>query len=175
MLFRSWVRTRTWTLEDEAGRAVWPGMAEPIRFDLPEGILIKHSANTALTYHAGRLLALMEATVPYELRASTLETVGVWDYEGTLRSPFTAHPKIDPVTGHLHFFGYWFFNPFLTYSVADASGRVISSEPVDVRQTTMMHSFAITERDVVFWECPVLFSIEEAMAGALNPFHWDPS
>ena len=51
---------------------------------------------------------------------------------------------------------------------------MISSEKVDVRATTMMHSFAITERDVVFWECPVLFSLDDAIAGALNPFHWQP-
>ena len=35
----------------------------------------------------------------------------------------TAHPKEDPVTGELHFFGSSPFPPYLTYHVADAEGR----------------------------------------------------
>ena len=38
----------------------------------------------------------------------------------------------------------------------------------------MIHSFAITERDVIFWELPVLFSLEAAINGADNPFSWQP-
>ncbi len=134
-----------------------------------------NQSNVSTIWHGGKLLTSGEVGFPYELDPSDLSTKGVYDFGGALKTSFTAHPKIDPVTGSLHFFGYWFFDPFLTYSVADRSGRVVSSEAVDVRQTTMMHSFAITDRDAVFWECPVLFSLEEAMAGALNPFHWDPS
>ena len=37
----------------------------------------------------------------------------------------TAHPKIDPATGQMHFFGYGFVPPYLTYHVADADGTLI--------------------------------------------------
>ena len=59
-------------------------MSEAPRFDLPEGIFLKHPANTALVHHGGRLLALMEATVPHAVRAATLETVGAYDFPGWL-------------------------------------------------------------------------------------------
>ena len=39
----------------------------------------------------------------------------------------TAHPKICPRTGELHFFGYDFTPPYLTYHVADAAGTLITS------------------------------------------------
>ncbi|MEY4950297.1 MAG: hypothetical protein RL698_2508 [Pseudomonadota bacterium] len=133
-----------------------------------------NQSNVSTIWHGGKLLTSGEVGFPYEIDPRDLSTKGVYDFGGRLKTSFTAHPQVDPTTGHLHYFGYWFFDPFLTYSVADASGRVISSEKVDVRATTMMHSFAITERDVVFWECPVLFSLDDAIAGALNPFHWQP-
>ena len=48
-------------------------------------------------------------------------------------------------------------------------------------RSTMIHDFAITEHDVVFWEMPVLFDMDDAIrmiqdpsSGAL-PFHWDAS
>ena len=75
-----------------------------------------------------------------------LSTVGVYDFDGALNTSFTAHPKIDPATGYLHFFGYGIVPPFLTYFVADETGVVIHSEVIAVERTTMIHSFAITEQ-----------------------------
>src|SRR6185369_5664539 len=92
-----------------------------------------------------------------------------------LTTSFTAHPKIDPVTGALHFFGYWFVPPYLQYHVADASGRVVHSQDIAVAKSSMIHSFAITEQDVVFWELPVLFDLTAALNGADNPFAWQPN
>jgi hypothetical protein len=58
--------------------------------------------------------------------------------------------------------------------VADANGVVIHSQSIGVEKSTMIHSFAITEQDVVFWELPVLFSLDAAIAGADNPYSWQP-
>ena len=87
---------------------------------------------------------------------------------------FTAHPKIDPQTGDMHCFGYWFTPPYLTYHVANATGRIVHSQQIRVAKPTMIHSFAITERDAVFWECPVVFDFQAAIDGELNPFKWQP-
>jgi carotenoid cleavage dioxygenase len=38
----------------------------------------------------------------------------------------------------------------------------------------MIHSFAITDRDVIFWELPVVLDLEAAVGGQW-PFHWDAS
>lgn len=130
-----------------------------------------NQSNVSPIYHGGRLLTSGEVGFPYEIDPDDLSTVGVHDFGGGLNTSFTAHSKIDPATGYLHFFGYWFGPPFLTYHVADQTGTLIHSEEVEVRLSSMIHSFAITERDVVFWECPVLFD-PSGFAVHGFPFLW---
>ncbi len=141
-----------------------------IRFGIPEGP--NTYANVSLVYHADRLLASGEVGFPYELDPSDLSTVGPHDFAEQLTTYFTAHPAIDPATGFMHFFGYAFGPPFLTYCVADDRGALISCEPVATTGPTMMHSFAITDQDVIFWELPVVFDL-----GVLSEtgwmFRWD--
>jgi carotenoid cleavage dioxygenase len=83
----------------------------------------------------------------------------------------TAHPKICPRTGELHFFYYSYMPPFLVYHRADAGGRLVQSEPIDVPGPTMMHDFAITDRHVVFMDLPIVFDLELAMANTM-PYRW---
>ena len=83
--------------------------------------------NTHVIGHAGKILALVESSFPYELTPE-LETVGVYDYDGRLDSAMTAHPKLCPVTGELHFFGYGFFEPYLTYHRVSAAGELVQSK-----------------------------------------------
>jgi carotenoid cleavage dioxygenase len=132
-------------------------------------------ANVSAFHHAGRLLTSGEIGFPYELSAEDLSTVGIHDFDRRLTTSMTAHPKVDPDTGYLHFFGYGFAEPYLTYHVADETGQLISSQPVDVAGPTMIHDFAITEDDVVFWEFPVVFDLDMAIAGEGMPFRWDAS
>ncbi len=139
-----------------------------------------NQSNVSAFLHAGKLLTSGEVGFPYRIDPKDLSTVGVYDFDGRLTTSMTAHPKIDPVTGKLHFFGYGFAPPFLTYHVADASGRLERSETVPVKGATMIHDFAITDREAIFWEGPVLFDIQGAVRmvkgekGAF-PFRWDPS
>ena len=142
-----------------------------------------NQSNVSVFGHGGRLLTSGEVGFPYEISATDLSTIGVYDFDGALKTAMTAHPKIDPSTGHMHFFGYGFVPPYLTYHVADADGRLISSQQVDVAGPTMMHDFAITDRDVIFWELPVIFDLQAAVAamdpnaadGGGFPFKWDPT
>jgi carotenoid cleavage dioxygenase-like enzyme len=134
-----------------------------------------NQGNVSLVHHAGKLLTSGEVGFPFEIDTASLETLGLHDFGQQLETSFTAHPKIDPVTGHLHFFGYWFVEPYLTYSVVNAQGVLISKEAIQVEKSTMIHSFAITENDAIFWELPVLFDLQAAIAGAVNPFKWDAS
>jgi carotenoid cleavage dioxygenase len=127
-------------------------------------------ANTHLIAHAGRTLALVESSLPTEVTPE-LDTVGCHDFDGRLRTAMTAHPKTCPLTGELHFFGYSFMAPFLTYHRADAAGRLVQSEVIEVPGPTMMHDFAITDRHVVFMDLPVIFDLELAMAGTM-PYRW---
>jgi len=129
-------------------------------------------ANVSAIWHGGRLLASGEIGLPWELSPADLSTVGIYDFAGRLTTSMTAHPKIDPATGAMHLFGYWFAEPYLTYHVADASGALVHSEVVAVGRPTMIHDFAITDRDVVFWELPVVFDPSRIDTGI--PYSWDP-
>ncbi len=128
-------------------------------------------ANTHVIGHAGRILALVESGYPYEVTPE-LDTVGAFDFDGRLRTAMTAHPKLDPGTGELHFFGYGFLPPYLTYHVADAAGTLVRSEQITVPGPTMMHDFNLTEHHVVFMDLPVVFDVELAMQGTM-PYRWD--
>ncbi|MEQ8840972.1 MAG: carotenoid oxygenase family protein [Acidimicrobiales bacterium] len=136
-------------------------------------------ANVSVFAHGGRLLALGEVGWPVEISATDLSSSGPLDF-GTVGGTgvggnVTAHPKRDPATGLLHFFGYGFTPPYLTYYVASADGRtLLHREEISVGAAAMIHDFAITESDVIFWELPVLFDLEAAANGALNPFSWTP-
>ncbi len=136
----------------------------------------RNASNVSLIQHGARLLSSGEVGLPFEILPEDLSTLGTYDFSGKLTQSFTAHPKIDPATGHLHFFGYWFFGEdLLLYHVADERGQVLSTQRIPVSKATMIHSFAITEQDVVFWEAPVLFDLAAAAAGEGAPFQWDPS
>jgi carotenoid cleavage dioxygenase len=151
-----WVRTETITRAlDEP---TTPGPKPPM-YD---------ASNTHVIGHAGRILSLTEGAMPYEL-STQLDTVTRCDFGGPLPTGFTAHPKIDPVTGELHGFAYWWAEPYLTYHVVDAGGRLVRSVPITVKGPTMVHDFSVTRDHVVFYDLPVVFDLERLPF----PYRWD--
>jgi carotenoid cleavage dioxygenase-like enzyme len=165
-----WVKSDGLAEERKAGRALYPGL---LSFSLSEGPAFKLTANTNIVAHAGKLLALVEAGPPTRLAPGTLETIGVDDFGGKLVGPMTAHPKMDPETGEMLFFGYSPFPPYLQYHVADRAGALVRSEAIDVAWPSMMHDFAITRDHVIFILCPVVFSFEQ-IAEHGTVFSWKP-
>ncbi|MER8182344.1 carotenoid oxygenase family protein [Kitasatospora sp. NPDC094015] len=131
--------------------------------------LTASTAGTHVIEHGGRLLALCEANLPFELTAD-LETVGAYDFDGRLTSAMTAHPKEDPVTGELHFFSSSPFPPYLIHHVASADGRVLESQEVPGAGPALKHDFAITEHHVVFLEGSVTFDPAEHSG---IPYGWN--
>ena len=131
-------------------------------------------ANTHVVNHAGKTLALVESSLPYQI-TDELETVGAYDFDGKLVDAMTAHPKICPVTGELHFFGYGsVFAPHVTYHRADADGNLVIDRPIDVPALTMMHDFALTANFVVFLDLPIVFDVDFARNGTGDmPYRWD--
>ncbi|TMR28213.1 dioxygenase [Nonomuraea zeae] len=162
-----------------AGRAEWyrnrwvrTGAFQGRSFVTADGRLdlTATSANTHVMRHADRILALVEVGLPHEV-TPTLDTVGPCDFGGRLTTAMTAHPKLDPVTGELHFFGYGMRPPYLTYHRLDAAGALVHSQEIEVPTGTMMHDFAITEHYVVWLDLPVTF--QWGLAGGPVPYQWD--
>jgi carotenoid cleavage dioxygenase-like enzyme len=170
----------------ENGRAAWyrnrwvrtESFDNPVPFYNNDGSRNLHSsiANTHVVRHAGKTLALMEFSLPYEI-STDLRTLGAHDFGGMLTDSMTAHPKICPTTGEMHFFGCGnIFEPHLSYYRADADGRLTISRPIDVPALTLMHDFALTAEHVVFLDLPLLFNMRVALTGSFDrdlPYRWD--
>jgi carotenoid cleavage dioxygenase-like enzyme len=176
----------------ENGRAAWyrnrwvrtESFEHPFPLYNGDGTRNLHSsiANTHVVRHAGKTLALMEFSLPYEI-SNDLKTLGAYDFDGKLMDSMTAHPKICPATGELHFFGCGnIFEPHVIYHRADADGRLTINRPLDVPALTLMHDFGLTADHVVFMDLPVLFNLRLALAqrserpredGRDLPYRWD--
>jgi len=169
-----WIRTHKWCAENAAGRALLPDYPRPT---LP-GLAIRNTgvANTNVIWHAGRLLALEEGHLPFALDPASLATLGVERFRGVLRGPFTAHPKHDPATGDLLFFGCGAdgpLTPAMTWGTIQPDGRVGRLERFVAPYCAMVHDFAVTARHVVFPVMPLTGSRWRAVTRGL-PFAWEP-
>jgi carotenoid cleavage oxygenase len=157
-----WVRTRR--LSAALGTPPPFGPEEPV--DGP--------ANTHVVRHAGNTLALAESGLPHVV-SNDLERARLFDFDGDLASPMCAHPKVDPDTGELVFFGYDVFGPpFLRYHVVDAEGRLALSEEIELPRAAMMHDFGVTTTRAIFLDLPIVFDLGLARAGRPVPFRWVP-
>jgi carotenoid cleavage dioxygenase len=184
-----WVGTERFERERQAGEALFGGLEDVTSGDEGAEGISANTANTNIVWHGGRLLALWEGGPPHELDPHSLETRGLWDFEGSLRRRIdpalagnedgvvpgimTAHPKIDPDTGEMHMFGYAPLPPFLTYMVVDREGKLVRSEEIDVPFASMMHDFIVTESHVIFPVFPAVFDLE-AIEVTGSPLVWRP-
>lgn len=132
------------------------------------------TSNVSTFYQGGKLISSGEIGAGFEIDPATLETLGLQTWGDRITNSLTAHPKVDPETGNLHCFGYWFSPPYLTYYEIDPDGNVIHETPIVTESPSMVHSFAITDREAVFWECPVLFNLGNAVEGPMDAFQWTP-
>ena len=168
------VRTPKWVAENSAGRRLFgtfgnPATTDPSVLGTDGGV-----ANTHIVSHAGKLMALEEGHMPFALDPVTLESKGyVTDY----RDRVTAHPKIDPETGEMVWFGYSIgqmpFTATMSYGVTDASGSVVRRDNFEAPYSAMVHDFLVTRRHVLFPILPLTGSLQRAMTG-LPPYAWEP-
>jgi len=138
-------------------------------------------ANTSVTFHAGNLMALWEGGHPWRLDPDTLETIGDHDFDGRLKGAhaFSAHPKVDPLTGELFNFGvnYGRRTKIHSYRVG-RDGRLDYLRPVTLPYPVMNHDFALTSKHLVFVIDPIIVRVGRFILGATSydgALHWDPS
>ena len=107
--------------------------------------------NTNVVHHAGKLLALVENSYPFEIDARTLGPIGVNDMQGKMLGMSTsAHPKIDARTGQMILHGYQPFDPYLQYYQIEKDGVCSLAEAIDAPYAVMAHDMAITENYAIF-------------------------
>jgi carotenoid cleavage dioxygenase-like enzyme len=163
-----WARTPKWQMEHEAGRALFGTFGNPATSDpLAQG----HNggtANTSMLWHGNRLFALEESHQPFELDARTLASKGHQSFGDRITSRCTAHPKVDPESGELHFFAYspdGPGSPTMLYGTMDRDCEVTGLQSFTAPYASMAHDFMVTRRHVLFPVMPLTLSVERAMRG----------
>jgi carotenoid cleavage dioxygenase len=168
-----YVATDRYVAEKEARRALFGKYRNPYTDDPSVEGMDRTVANTTPVWHAGRLFMTKEDGLGYEINPHTLETIGKWTYGGALKSAtFTAHPRIDPVTGELFFFGYeagGLCDPHVAYCIADKDGKLIKEQWFEQPYLSTIHDFVITEKYAIWPIFPTLADHDRLKAGGA---HW---
>ena len=168
-LKQRWCRTDKWKLEKEAGRALFGAYRNPLTDDPSVKGKYRGTANTNAFFHGGLLFGLKEDSPAVAMDPNTLETLGSWDFGGQVTSPtFTAHPKIDPVTGDMCAFGYaakGLLTRDMVYYEIGADGKKKKEVWFEIPYYCMMHDFGVTKDYALFHVVPIVSSWERLRAG----------
>ncbi len=170
-----WARTPKWTAENSAGQSLFAAFGNPVMSDPRVAGIDSGVANTNVVWFGDRLMALEESHRPFLLDPTTLDSNGYLDMRADLER-FTAHPKVDPVTGELLFFGYKASGPLspdIDYGVMAPDGTLASAERFAGPFCAMMHDFIVTENYVIFPVMPLTGRMERIRKGQ-SPWAWEP-
>ena len=166
-----YVKTERFLLERKNRRRLFGAYRNPYADDpITSGSDRDNTGNTTAFVHHGKLFALREDSIPYELDTVTLETLGVARFgRQPLRSKtMTAHPKIDPVTGE-----WWSYGQFsqkrlegeMSLHVIDKDGNVIREEEFTLPYPGMTHDWAVTREHLIFHILPYTVDVARVKAG----------
>jgi len=173
-----YVRTPRFERERAARRSLFGAYRNPFT-DTPglEGV-DRTTANTSVIWYAGKLLALKEDSLPFEIDPVTLETRGRFDFAGKLRCPtVTAHPETDPDSGEMWFYGYeaaGLASPDTVLFAGDRDGNLLQEDWFVPPYGAMIHDFAITQRHVILPIMPTTADLDRMKAGG-GHWAWDGS
>lgn len=173
-----YVRTERLLANRKAKRELFGTYRNPFTDDPSVVGLDRSVANTAPLAHHGRLFALKEDGLPYEIDPQTLETVGRYDFAGDYKSEtFSAHPKVDPFTGELICYGSQatgLLSDDLFIYIVDPKGKVRKEVRIKVPYVSMVHDIAITENHILIPVWGYVTSMERLRSGAVH-WGWDES
>jgi carotenoid cleavage dioxygenase-like enzyme len=197
-----WVETKKWTLENQAGTALFGGLRSPSSTTLQGWMKLRFGLVNLLWLGIRKLLGVGPTRNQFEQIATILNcantsvvqqgdkllaldeagkpyqltrelgTLGLYDYDGKLVGPSIAHPITDPFTGESFTMGYNALPPYFQYYRIAPSGAISQYEPIEVPFGVMMHSFGLSEHYVLFFHLPAVFDIRNV--GTHEPFRWMP-
>jgi carotenoid cleavage dioxygenase-like enzyme len=177
-----WVRTEHFERNRAAGHQLYGYYRNPYTDDES----VRNAAepnrrtvsNTAPVAHGGKLFTLKEDGLPHQIDPNTLATLGTWNANGAWKSQtFTAHPKLDPLTGEMVAFGYeanGLASDDLYIATMDPKGAVTDQVTVKVPYVSIIHDMALTHRHVVIPFGGYVTSAERLREGKIH-WGWDAS
>jgi len=167
------VRTERFLAERQARRALYGYYRNQYTSEPSVRNKSMNVANTNIIYNNGHLLVLKESDPPIALDPTTLKTLGNYRYDGQIYDgPFTAHPKVDPVTGETITFGYEAKGDGTTDVVfywIDKTGKKTKEVWIKAPHVTMMHDIAISQEHIIIPTTGYITSVERLKAGKI---HW---
>lgn len=118
---------------------------------------VKNSANTSVLALSDRLLALWEGGKPHALDLHNLSTIGIDQLSGlTDKQSFSAHPKVEPVTGNIFNYGVSAgANAMLNLYRCDATGKLAQHNTYPLSGLPLIHDFCLAGQYLVFLVSPV--------------------
>ncbi|BBZ31836.1 carotenoid oxygenase family protein [Mycolicibacterium confluentis] len=176
------VRTDGFLEENEAGGALWPGVAEPIQaakrdYGWGARTLMKDASSTDVVVHRGvALTSFWQCGDLYRLNPYTAETLGKEEWNGGFPSDWgvSAHPKVDDRTGELLYFSYSKQAPYLRYGVVDETNTVVHTADIELPGPRLPHDMAFTENYAIFNDFPLFWDPKLLEANIHLPgFHPD--
>jgi carotenoid cleavage dioxygenase-like enzyme len=176
--FRSrYARNQRYKAQAAAHKILFPMYRNPSTDDPSVQNVSRGTANTHILYWREKLLAFKEDSPPVALNPLTLETVDdYYTFDGQLESKtFTAHPKIDAVTGNMIAFGYegrGFGSDEVNVFEYTPEGKRVWNTWIKVPYVGMLHDFAVTQKHVVFYVMPLAIDHEQLKRGGIH-WSWD--
>ncbi|WP_298283548.1 carotenoid oxygenase family protein [Novosphingobium sp.] len=163
--------------ERAAGQALFGRYRNPFTDDPSVAGMNRTTSNTHVFVHAGKLLALKEDAMPTAMDPVTLETIGEERFGGAITGEtFTAHPKVDPVSGELIGFGYeakGLGSRDLVYYAVDAQGQLVREVFIEAPYASMVHDWGVTQSYVIFALSPLRCNSIDAMRAGGAHFVYD--
>jgi carotenoid cleavage dioxygenase-like enzyme len=157
------VRTKGFEAEQEAGGALWAGIAEhPAQSKRPGWGAhggVKDSSSTDVVVHAGKILSTFyQCGEGYRLDPYTLEQLGTESW--TPIDGISAHPKVDEATGEMLFFNYSKHAPYMHYGVVGPDNRLKHYIPIPLPGPRLPHDMAFTEHYSIMPDLPLFWDTD---------------
>ena len=175
-----YVQTPGYLAEQEQDSFIYPnyGMTAPGAFWNNWLKSVKNAANTSVLALPDRLLALWEAGLPHALDLETLNTIGTDKLSGLADKPFSAHPKVDPVTGDIFNYGVSpGLNATLNLYRHNATGKLEQQNTHTLSGLPLIHDFCFAGQYLVFLVSPVRVNFASIMLGQKSysdALEWKP-
>jgi beta,beta-carotene 9',10'-dioxygenase len=142
---------------------------------------ITDNGNVNVSRIAGHFVSMTETPLPIEFDRETMDTVGVFDYDGDAAKVHhtTAHPHYDPATREAfnYYAHYSRVSAYNVYRVVGDNARRQVFGKMAVREPGYIHSFGLTEKYFVLVEFPYVVNPLELIFGGrpfIENFKWKP-
>ncbi|MDJ0571740.1 MAG: carotenoid oxygenase family protein [Pleurocapsa sp. MO_192.B19] len=176
-----YVQTQGYLDEQEADTFIYPnyGMTASGVFWNNWLKSVKNAANTSVLALKDRLLALWEGGTPHALDLKTLATMGTDRLSGLSdKQSFSAHPKVDPVTGAIFNYGVGAgLNGTLNLYRCDSTGKLEQQNSFSLSGLPLIHDFCLAGRYLVFLVSPVRINVVPVLLGQKSyseALEWKP-